>query len=153
MILEFFAFIAGFKISINISKSLPFKLFMVNTNISRINTIRPGDFIQFVNKNSKYYRGVQITKQVLAMSGDIMEIEIFTKTKDNVQGLIKHNDRILEVKDKTALGTKVHINNIRIIPPQHYFVIGHDNNSFDSRYMEFGLISKDEVIGVARPIF
>ncbi len=146
-------FFNGYRFSINISSSLPHKLFLVNTNQKNINNVTNGDFIQFINKDAKYYNGIKITKQVLAKEGDVLEINSFREIKDNIQGTINYGDKVLKVKFKTKKGTEVKINNIKVIPKNRYFVMGYDEHSFDSRYKEFGLIEKSEVIGVAKPLF
>lgn len=149
--IEAIMFIGNYKLSINISPSLPYYLFLVKKkNYKKISN---GDFIQFINKDAQYYSGVNITKQVLAVGGDTLEINIFEYPIDNIQGTIRFNETELKVKDKTVLGTKVYINNISTIPENNYFVIGYNEDSFDSRYKEFGLIDKNEIIGVAKPIF
>ena len=108
---------------------------------------------QFINKDATYYNGINITKQVFAGGGDVLDINIFNEVVDNIQGTITFQGKVLKVKDKTIKGTKVNINNITKIPDNNYFVIGYNENSFDSRYAEFGLINEKEVIGVAKPLF
>lgn len=149
--IEAIMFIGNYKLAINISPSLPYRLFLVKTK--NYKEIKNGDFIQFINKDAQYYNGVNITKQVLAVSGDILKINIFKQPIDNIQGTIKYNKTELKVKDRTVFGTKVNINNISVIPENSYFVIGYDKDSFDSRYKEFGLINQNEIIGIAKPIF
>ncbi len=149
--IETIMLIGNYKLSINISPSLPYHLFLVKTK--NYKEIKNGDFIQFINKNAKYYSGANITKQVFATGGDILEINIFEQPKDNIQGTIRFNEMELKVKDRSVFGTKININDISVIPEHSYFVIGYNEDSFDSRYKEFGLIEKEEVIGVAKPIF
>lgn len=153
LFMEVFLFFCGFKISLNISPSLSYKLFIVNTKKQKIDDLKNGDFIQFINKDAKYYSGVKITKQILAKSGDILDVNIFQEPKNNIQATIKFKDTLLEVKNKSMFGTKIFVNRTALIPENKYFVIGYDKNSFDSRYEEFGLIDKKEIIGVAKPIF
>lgn len=141
------------KISINISNSLPFKMFLVDMRQSSIDKIKNGDYLQFRNSNTHYYSGKNITKMVLAIGGDTLEINQYKNPSENIQATIKFNGYTLEVKDYTALGTKIHTNNLEIIPQDQYFVYATHKNSFDSRYKEFGLIDKKEVIGVAKPLF
>lgn len=148
---ELIIIINGYKLSVNVSESLPYRFFLIKTR--NYDSIKNGDFIQFINKDAKYYNGKKITKQVLASSGDVVKINIFKQAENNIQGSITYNNTVLKVKDKTILGTKVYINDIEVIPENNYFVIGYNKNSFDSRYKEFGFINKDEVIGVAIPIF
>lgn len=153
ILIEILMFSFGCKISVNISPSLPYKVFFVNKSKNKINNIKNGDFIQFINKDAKYYNGVKITKQVLAKSGDNLVINLFDEINNNIQGTIIYKDKTLNVKYKTSKGTRVYINDISTLPKDKYFVVGYDENSFDSRYKEFGLIDKKEVIGVAKPLF
>jgi signal peptidase I len=149
-----FAFIKfNFRLSINMSDSLPFRAFLIDGRKEKIVSMKRGDYIQFYNKNTKYYRGEKFTKMLLAKEGDILEIEQFEKPIENMQAIIKFWGAVLQVKDYTSLGTKLHLNNTMVIPKNKLFVIGLHNDSFDSRYQEFGLIDEEEVIGVAKPIF
>lgn len=150
---EVILIIMGYKISLSLSPSLPYKCYLVKTRNFDVNKIKNGDFIQFINKDATYYNGINITKQVFASGGDVLDINIFNEVVDNIQGTIAFQGKVLKVKDKTIKGTKVNINNITKIPSNHYFVIGYNENSFDSRYKEFGLINEKEVIGVAKPLF
>ncbi len=150
---ELVFYLLGLKVSVNISPSLPYKFFIVDTREDKIKNIKNGDFIQFRNRNTKYYNGINITKQILAKSGDVLEVNSFELPKNNVQGTIRFKNIILEVKDKSMFGTKMSMNDVITIPDNKFFVIGFDKNSFDSRYKEFGLIDELEVIGVAKPLF
>jgi conjugal transfer pilin signal peptidase TrbI len=141
------------KLSINISASLPFKIFLVDARESSINKIKNGDYMQFRNDNTSYYGGENITKKVLAVGGDRLKINQYEIPMENIQAAIEFGDVVLEVKDYTTRGTKIHVNNVEIMPQNQYFVYGMHRDSFDSRYKEFGLIKKQEVIGVARPLF
>lgn len=153
LLIEAIMLISGYKLSINISPSLPYSVFLVKTKNFNHNSIKNGDFIQFINQDAKYYNGTNLTKKVFAKGGDILDIQIFNEIHNNIQGTITFNNKILKVKDRSMKGTKVNINNITKIPDNNYFVIGYNENSFDSRYTEFGLINEKEVIGVAKPLF
>jgi type IV secretory pathway protease TraF len=143
----------GYRLAVNVSNSLPFHVFIVDTKDSSRHNIERNNYIQFYNKNTKYYEGRKFTKKVLAVGGDVLNIEQLETPIDNIQAIIKFRNVILEVKDYTTLGTKVYTNNIAVIPKDMLFVVGTHRESFDSRYMEFGLIKKSEVLGVAKPLF
>ena len=153
IIFELTLFKLNYKLSINISDSLPFKLFLVDKRQSSIDNIVDGDYIQFKNSNTRYYGGKNITKRVLAIGGDVIEVNQYQEPIENIQATIKFNDVILNVKNYTAKGTKINTNSISPIPNKRYFVYGIHKDSFDSRYAEFGLINKEEIIGVAKPLF
>lgn len=152
LLLEISLLITNHKISIGVSDSLPFHIFLVNKNIGNLKNLKSADYIQFRNKNTKYYNGKYITKQILATGGDVLEINQFNKPINNIQAKIEFNGTILDVKDFTPLGTKLHTNNIEKIPENYFFVIGTHKNSFDSRYMEFGLINREDIIGTVKPL-
>lgn len=152
IILEMILIFTNHKISISLSNSLPFKFFLINKNIDNVK-FKNGDYIQFKNDDIKYYGGKQITKQIFASEGDVLEIIKYEVIKDNIQGKIIFNNVILEVKDFTALGTKLEINNIEKIENDNFFVIGEHKDSYDSRYKSFGLIKKEDIIGIAKPFF
>lgn len=146
-------FVFDHKLSINISNSLPFRVFIIDKRKSSIDRIKNGDYIQFKNNNTHYYNGTNITKRVLAIGGNKLEIYQYKEPKNNIQAQIKFDGVVLEVRDYTKYGTKIYTNNIETIPQNYYFIYGTHRDSFDSRYREFGLINKKEIIGVAKPLF
>jgi signal peptidase I len=141
------------KISIDISNSLSYHVYFVSMKKSNISNIKKGNYIQFYNRNTEHYKGRKFTKKILAVEEDKLYIIQLQEPKDNIQAVITFENTILKVKDYTSLGTKIHTNTIATIPENKLFVIGTHENSFDSRYQEFGLIDKSEVIGVAVPLF
>ena len=153
VVFEITLFKLNYKLSINISDSLPFKIFLVDKRKSSIENIKNGDYIQFKNSNTRYYGGKNITKKVLAVAGSVLQINQYQEPIENIQATIQFNDVTLKVKDHTTKGTKVYTNIISEIPSQRYFVYGTHKDSFDSRYAEFGLIKEEEIIGVAVPLF
>lgn len=153
VLFEIILFEFNYKLSINVSNSLPFRVFIVDRNKSSIDKAKAGDYIQFRNNNTHYYNGKNITKRILATGGNELDIHQLNKPENNIQAKIQFDNIVLKVKNYTKFGTKIHTNNIKIIPKNYYFIYGINEDSFDSRYREFGLINREDIIGVARPLF
>ena len=102
-----------------------------------------------------YYQNKIFTKKVLGQGGDKIIINKFDNVQNNIQGTITINNITLYVKYKTTKGTIINILDIKdyVIPDNKIFVYGTNENSYDSRYKEFGLIDKTEVLGVSIPLF
>lgn len=145
-------FVLGYRLDINLSSSLPNRIFISNLNF---NSIENGNYVKFLNPKAKYYTGRTFTKKVLGQGGDKIIIKKFQNIKDNIQGAITINNTTLNVKYKTNKGTLIHILDLKTdtIPNNKLFVYGISEDSYDSRYEEFGLIDKTEVISVSVPLF
>ena len=70
-------------------------------------------------------------------------------------GAQKDNTKHLRGATLRLLRTEPRNGGLLLLKAYSLFVLGIGTNkdSFDSRYKEFGLINKQEVIGVAKPLF
>ena len=124
-------------ISVNVTESLPGKLFFIKKGNNHNFSI--GDIVIFRLKKDKFYANKLLAKRIIAVSGDQVRRE------DNY---IVLKDKIyLEIKAKSTEGIK-----LTSFTPEHdlitddsFFVSGDHFDSYDSRY--FGVIKKSEILG------
>ena len=129
------------KISIikDISKSLPHKMYL---GYSGDFEIKKGDIILLKHPNIGGY----LIKKITGMQGDRIDI-----LDDKICINDKYQGSIL----KRKLNTDKMITPIKAkeIETDYYFVCGTHEESFDSRYEEFGLVKKENIEELLGPIF
>lgn len=126
-------------ISLNLTNSLPQRLFISHPYI---NQIELGDHITFKKNNKFYDQKYLFTKIVVGIKGDKIEV------KDDKLILLRNNEIVKELKlKKYALNKeRVHPNQEKIVNKDQYFVFGTHQDSLDSRYQEIGLINKNDIL-------
>lgn len=126
-----------FGIRINVSDSLPYRLFISR----KLETVRRDAYVSFFIKEGRY----PLVKQIVGIPGDQVE---------NVSGSVFVNGKDRgKVLEKTPSGNIVSPINCKKIPEGHVFVSASHENSFDSRYNEFGLIPIDQIQEELWPVF
>lgn len=121
----------------NISSSLPHKNFFIVKN----KKIKVGDYILFKAPKNSAYDGMFLIKQVLGGNGDKVTV----------------NERDVFINDKLAATAKTHTKEGQVltvaadaqITKGSYFVATTHQDSYDSRYLDFGLIHEKDISGVA----
>ena len=121
----------------NISSSLPHKNFF----IIKTSKIKVGDYILFKAPRNSAYDGMFLVKQVLAGNGDKVTV----------------SERNVFINDKLAATAKTHTKAGQVltvasdseITKGSYFVANPHQDSYDSRYLDFGLIHEKDISGVA----
>ncbi len=129
------------KISIikDISKSLPHKLYIGYFGNFEI---KKGDIVLLKHPSIRGY----LIKKITGMKGDRIDI-----LDDKICINDKQIGSILKRKlNKNEMVTPI---NTRHIETDYYFVCGTHEESFDSRYEEFGLIRKDDIKALLWSIF
>lgn len=141
--LGLFWFFSYFNFVVNYTHSLPQKIFIVKVGDKVLNR---GDYVVFKSLGlPNTVNGVRVIKKVVGINGD--EITV----KDN--SVYINNKYLTKIYSTSAVWGKIHpINNTKI-PAGCFFLMGTAKTSFDSRYMEFGLICKKQIIGKAYPYF
>ncbi len=135
-----------YQIGINLTESLPQKIFLIKKGTLP----KRNDYAAFYKPN-KWYKN-SFVKQVIGLEGDEIKIEA-----DKVLIIIKANGnkQIIDagiIKEFSLHGEKLARINARIIPVGYHFVHATHKDSLDSRYSDIGLISSEEIIGVAVPV-
>ena len=128
----------NYTIVFNNSDSLP-------QRVSVIQISKPyskGDIVLFNNHSTSYLPdNMNFLKKVLGKSGDIV------CCRDD--RLFINNQYFGDLKVTTKSGKAVSPLGNMVIPDGFIFVFTSSVNSFDSRYVEFGLVSKDSIVGKA----
>jgi len=137
------AFLACYKCGYanNITQSLPAKHFF----IYKTKNIENGDYILFSAPKTSMYAGMKLIKQVVGVSGDkvaVIESDVFVNEK-----------LIGKAKKRAKNGAALRVTHDSEIPKGHYFVANSHIDSYDSRYLDFGLIDEKDIIGVAFAIW
>ncbi len=128
-------------ISINETKSLPYKVFIVIRN----HEPTLGDYIDFWPPENEFYSGISFIKQVVAETNDFVECNDRERLIDN---------KIVAIaKEESINGRKLHLGPCGLVPKGHLFVLAPHRDSFDSRYREIGYVPFEAVRGVAYPLF
>jgi conjugal transfer pilin signal peptidase TrbI len=126
-----------FGVRYTVSPSLPYKLF-----ISRPSTqIHKNQYVTFEHPQS----AILVAKQVIGVAGDHIAIHdqhLYVNEQD--YGLILETSKS---------GLKLHPISDGEIPEGYLFAYAPHQESFDSRYQEFGLISTEQVREVLWPLF
>lgn len=130
-------FIGFFFVRVNLSQSLPYTLFLTQN----CQNLKRGDYILFTHP----VNNMRIGKEIIGLEGDtiaIKENHIFIGETDGGQ--------LLEKSPSGQVMTPIHH---KEIPQGYVFVRGNHEQSFDSRYEEFGLIPISAIQEKLCPIF
>lgn len=134
-----------YRIVINFTHSLPEHLFLVKVNDKQLNV---NDFVVAYSKGlPNMPDNVQLIKLVAGVPG--------SSVKRNGAGLYIDNKFCCYVNEQKTTWGIVHpiTDKSLAIPNGCYFVRGTSDKSFDSRYKEFGLICKNQILGKAFSLF
>ena len=123
----------------NITESLPYKHFV----IVRRTKVAVGDYIIFDAPKYCQYAGMKLIKQVVGMVGDEVSVEN--------EHVFVNGDEVGAAKKYSKAGEALTITQELQIPKDKYYVATPHVDSYDSRYVEFGLIDEKDIIGVAYP--
>lgn len=135
-----------YKIAINVTDSLPGKVYLITKGELPTRHDEPMAFTwRDPQRKTQYPDGVTFLKLVAGMPGDVVGRD----GKD----VIVRGWRVTP-KDFSSYGMKLEPNkHTGAIPADRYFVVGLHPNSLDSRYALVGLVPRAEVIGRARELF
>lgn len=136
-----------FTIGINVSESLPQKVFLV---LKQSKTVGRGDYVAFRWQGDRPYpRGLTFVKLVEGVAGDQVSQadRVFT-----VNG--KPMGRAKEVGSVGNMaGVPLDLGPVGTIPEGMLYVRGTARDSLDSRYKLVGWVPPDDIIGRAIPLF
>jgi conjugal transfer pilus assembly protein TraW len=133
-----------YQLGLNVTESLPQKIFFLKKNVLP----KRNGYAVFYKPN-KWYKD-SFVKKIIGVAGD--EIQ---ESDNRISIISKDDGQIIDAgiaKEFSLHGEKLTKISAVIIPQGYYFVHGSNKDSLDSRYVEIGLISKDEIIGTATPI-
>lgn len=125
------------------SHSLPYKVYWLIKD--RNFTPQKNQLVAMYEHDTKYVHDTKFIKIVGGVFGDRIKI---------IDEQMWINDNLIGKLRTHTNGHKplTPINN-QIIPPGWIFVYATHINSFDSRYMEFGLVNVNKIIGKVKPLW
>ena len=126
--------------TVNRTESLTHWAFIVDR---RANPKR-GDLIYFAPPKNPYYADTGFVKIIAGVAGDTVRREAATYFVNDFE--------IGAAKPVSQKGDPLTPGPIGVIPHGSYFVFTPHKDSYDSRYKDIGWISRDRIIGVARPV-
>jgi len=135
-----YTFGSYYTIGINMTDSLPNKLYLIAKG--KLPTSR-GEYIAFNAPNNKIHEQ-SFVKLVGGIEGDIVEEE---SRKFYINGML-----IGFAKEYNKKGEKTELGFTGVIPKGCYFVYSNHKDSYDSKYKNIGLVCGADVIGSAFPI-
>lgn len=131
-----------FGISINLTHSLPYKVFLVQLN----KTPRVGSYILFnAPTKAHLFENTQLLKQVFAGPGDSV-----TRVG---QDFYINGKWVATAKSYSLKGEPLAVGGTGTLREGQYYVGTTHPDSFDSRYERMGWITQDRFIGVAYPLW
>ncbi len=136
-------FVLPFKSNILISKSdsLPHKIYL----LVKGNNWKKGDLVAIKNFITQYTKNQHFTKKIVGIAGDVVAIE--------GKHILINGAKHAQLKEKTKNHKKLTPIVAQTIPQQYFFVIATHDDSFDSRYQEFGLVRENYIEGKVYPIW
>jgi conjugal transfer pilin signal peptidase TrbI len=139
-ILGVYAFSSYYSIGINMTDSLPDKIYLISKgNLPKA----AGEYISFNAPNNKMHEQAFL-KLVGGIEGDIV--------KEESRKFYINGEFIGYAKEYNKKGEKTELGFTGVIPKGCYFVYSDHKDSYDSKYKNIGLICAADVIGSARPI-
>lgn len=135
-----------YRLAFNESESLPGTLFLVEVGKPPVCGPTAGEYVQFqMPPDARWYAGQRLLKVAKGCPGD----------------RVRRDGRRVYVNDWFAGhavpalndGTPMEMIAAGPIPAGHYYLWASHPASFDSRYAEFNLIAREQIIGTARRLF
>ena len=127
----------GYGLRLNRSTSLPFVVFFSK----KIESLEKGKYVAFTHPKT----GLTLAKQIVGIPGDFIQIQ-------NQHAFINGQDYGI-IKTVSPSGTLITPIAEGCIPKNYLFVHAPHENSFDSRYSEFGLVNIDWLQEELWPIY
>lgn len=133
--------VSNFGVSINLSNSTPYQIFIVHKHVLPKGV---GEYIVFDAPNNGRY-DKPFVKKVGGVAGD----EVTRKER----GYYVNGSYIGDAKTHSQDGQKANLGPVGVIPEGKYFVYLESKDSYDSRYREVGWVDSSNIRGVAYPIY
>ncbi len=117
------------------SNSLPYRYLLLVKNLS----VKKGDLVAIQHHPAPAIENIILTKMLAGLPGDSITLK----------GRILHINKEWQgrLQKKRSNGLPLTPLAVSIIPDGWVFVAGSHENSFDSRYREFGLVEKRHILG------
>lgn len=145
--LAFVSFFNRYKLSVNLSDSLPGKLYLVERGVLP----KKGEYVEFRFEGHAYYnRGAHFVKRVAGVEGSLVKTSLLPdgRTVFTVDG-----EPVGVAKLYGRDGRRLVASKSREVEANQYYMAATHPDSFDSRYELFGTVKTDQIIGRAIEIF
>jgi conjugal transfer pilin signal peptidase TrbI len=143
VILAVMCFHTFFKLGINVTDSLPQKLFIV-TKFDH--SLHKGDYVSFRWHGAKPYpKGVEFVKIVRGVPGDVVSFE--------GRNVFINGEFVATAKEFSKGHEPLALGPAGVIPPGKFFAFATHPDSLDSRYALTGWIDESAVLGRAYVLF
>jgi conjugative transfer signal peptidase TraF len=125
----------NYRIGLNLSDSLPYRLYLVRNN----SQFERGELIAFKYQGSytKFEQGAGFIKQITGLPGDLVDAdhgEVTVNGQSQGRAVLSPDSPLSVIQ-------------AQVIPNGYYFVHGEHPLSFDSRYAQQGLIHHNQITG------
>ena len=132
--------------AVNLSYSLPHRLYLIDKNKTNLALFRDGDYVAFAWQGGFYSIGTQMLKEVAGLPGDTVSRQ--------GRDFFVNGKPVGHAKEQSLDGMPLAANSFTgVIPDKFFWVKGEHRDSLDSRYQLSGLIHAGQIIGKAYPIF
>lgn len=141
--LAFLNFAYRYEFAINVSISLPGRLYLIERNTLP----ERGDYVAFnYGGEFLYPKGTRFLKRVMGVAGDTVQ--------SDTHHFKVNGQTVGTALTTTSTGKPIEENHFSgVIPAGHYYVMATHPLSLDSRYEAVGLVSNNQVIGRAFKLF
>jgi conjugal transfer pilin signal peptidase TrbI len=138
-----FVFQQRFMLLINVSPSLPQKVFIITKGES----VHKGDYAAFNwhGQGGFYVNQPYFTKIVKGVAGDVLTV--------NGLDVLINGQVVAHAKVRSSKGGLMEMVQPKVLAEGEFYMYAPNPNSLDSRYSVVGCISAKDIIGRARPIF
>jgi conjugal transfer pilin signal peptidase TrbI len=139
-------FFTRFHFAINLSPSLPGKLYLVE----RGTLPARGDLAEFRFDGAVYTRGTRMVKRAAGVGGSLVDV---APLPDGRMELRVDGAMVGVAKRHASSGRPLTASKPRVLDADEYYMAATHPDSFDSRYVEFGAVKREQIIGRAIEVF
>lgn len=140
-------FFNHYKLSVNLSESLPGKLYLVERGALPAK----GEYAEFRFEGETYYiKGSHFLKRVAGVGGAVVNA---VPLPDGRTEFFVDGASVGIAKLRARDGRALEASKSRIIEPGYYYMAATNPDSFDSRYELFGKVGADQIVGRAIELF
>lgn len=130
----------GISFAFNKSESLPYSVFIIKSSNKAPERNELVSFSFEQKTDSKVFKdGALMVKEVIGLPGDVVSFKSNSFFINDVQ--------VAKVKSETSKGEPLTPNVDRVLLDGEYFVFSSHDDSFDSRYLEFGYPDQSSING------
>jgi conjugal transfer pilin signal peptidase TrbI len=132
-----------YRLSINLTDSVPFRVFIVDVSKR---APKVGEYVVFKWRGGAgYERGTQFVKRVEGVVDQNISVV--------GRAVLIDNKPVAHALERSPRGTLLEPIPAQRIASDTFYMSSDGKNAFDSRYAAFGLIHQNDIVGAAWPVF